>query len=76
MVPTVELKQKKMILLKETSTGRGIWGDGQGMEAMGRYMGRWAGRGSDGEVYGAIGRARKRWGGIWGDRQGAGVMGR
>jgi len=41
MVPTVELKQKKMILLKETSTGRG----------------------SDGEVYGAMGRAWERWGG-------------
>ena len=63
MVPTVELKQKKMILLKETSTGRGIWGDGQGAGAMGRYIGRWAGHGSngkvcgsDGEVYGALNR--------------------
>ena len=54
MVPTVELKQKKMILLKETSTGRG----------------------SDGKVYGAMGRARERWGGVWGDGQGAGAVGR
>ena len=29
----------------------GIWGDGQGTEAIGKYVGRWAGRVSDGEVY-------------------------
>ena len=53
-----------------------MWDDGQGAGAMGRYVGRWAGRGSDGEVYGAMGRGRERWEGIWGDRQGAGAMGR
>ena len=38
-----------------------IWGDGQGAGAMERYMGRWAGRGSDQEVYGAMDRARALW---------------
>jgi len=54
----------------------GIRGDGLGAGAIRRYMGRWAGRGCDGEVYGAMGRVRERWGGIKDDGQGAGAMGR
>ena len=42
---------------------RDIWGDGLGAGAMERNLGRWAGRGSDGEVYWAMGRAWERWGG-------------
>ena len=41
---------------------------------MGRYTGRCGGTRGDGEVYGAIGRARERWGGKWGDGQSAGPM--
>ena len=52
-----------------------MWDDGQGAEAMGSYVGRWAGRGSDGEVCGAMGTARKRSEDIRGDGQGAKLMG-
>ena len=38
---------------------RGVWGDGKGAGAMGRYMGRWEGCGRDLEVYGAMGRLRE-----------------
>jgi len=37
----------------------GIWGDGQGAGAMGRYVGLWGCIWSDGDVYGAMGRARE-----------------
>ena len=33
-----------------------IRGDGQSAKAIGRYVGRWAGRGSDGQSAGATGR--------------------
>ena len=39
-------------------------------------MERWEGRGRDGVVYGAMGRAREGWGGVCGDGKGAGGMGR
>jgi len=39
-------------------------------------VGRWAGRGSNGKVYGAMGTAWERWEGIWGVGEGAGVMAR
>jgi len=68
---------------------RDIWGDGLGAGAMERNLGRWAEHGSDGEVYGTMGRvrerwggngamgsARERWGGILGDGQGVEAMGR
>ena len=56
--------------------GRHIWGYGQGQAVMGRHVGPWAGLGSDGEAYGAIGRVRQWWGGIWGYGQGQAVVGR
>ena len=39
-------------------------------------MRRWEGRGRDGEVYEAMGRAREGWAGVWGDEKGACGMGR
>ena len=38
-------------------------------------MGRWEGRGSDGVVYEAMGRAHEGWGGVLGDGKGAGGIG-
>ena len=43
---------------------------------MGRHTGLWAGSGSGGEAYGAMGRVRERWGGIRGHGQGQGAVGR
>jgi len=44
---------------------------------MGWCMGRWdGGRGRDGELYEAMGRALEGWDGVWGDRKGAGGMGK
>ena len=42
----------------------GIWGYGQGQEAVGRRTGPWAGSGSGGGAYGAMGRVRERLGSI------------
>ena len=39
-------------------------------------MGRWAGHGSNWEVCGAMGRARKQLASVWGDGQGTEAMGR
>ena len=38
---------------------------------MGWCMRRWEGRGRDGVVYEAMGRAREGWDGVWGDGKGA-----
>jgi len=51
-------------------------GYGQGQRAVGRRTGTWAGSGSGGEAYGAMGRVRERWGGIRGHGQGQGAVGR
>ena len=39
-------------------------------------MGRWEGRGRDGELYEAMRRAHEGWGGVLGDAKGAGGIGR
>jgi len=43
---------------------------------IGWCMGRWGGRGRDGLMYGAMGRARKGWSDVWGDGKGYVAMGR
>ena len=37
-----------------------VCGDGEGVEGIWWCMGRWEGRGSDGVVYGAMGRAHEQ----------------